>query len=121
MDPPIFTHNLAAGIYDINSDDGYDLDSNSYSLAVAAKAMSTQVNYFLRRAEPGSNNWDTGVKAIYDYFETTDAEYDRTKTYYVEEKVDGITAYVPVESENQFNNYLGDVTMFEKYGIGKVT
>lgn len=121
LDPPIFTHNLVAGIYDINNDDGYDLDSNSYSLAVAAKAMSTQVNYFLRRAEPGSNNWDAGVKAVYDYFETTDVEYDGTKTYYVEEKVDGVTAYVPVESENQFNNYLGDVTMFEKYGIGKVT
>ena len=115
---PIFSLNLVPGEYDINIDDGYDKNSNSYALK--AQAIGGNITYTLKRSNPGSSAWTPLDKSTIkeEYFLTADTERNPAKIYYRQVETDGVYAYVVYESTFDAES---NENIYEKYCVAFVS
>ena len=115
---PIFSLNLVSGEYDINTDDGYDRNPNSYALK--AQAIGGNITYILKRSNPGSAVWTPLDKSTIkeEYFLTTDTERNPAKIYYTRVETDGVYAYLVYESTFDADS---NENIYEKYCVAFVS
>lgn len=116
---PTFLLNLTAGEYDVNTEDTYDEDKNSYALQVQAVG-SGNVTYVLKKATPGSNIWvnqDNSTIKI-EYRKTQDTTRNPSKIYYTPVTKEGVLAYEVYPSEFDANSNGG---VYEQYCVAFVS
>lgn len=119
--PPEFLLDLTSGTYDIDTNDGYDDNPNSYALKVQAVG-SGHISYVLKRAAvPGSGIWtnvpkENEVKKIYS--QTTDTKKNNKKIYYTLVEENGTSAYKIYTSQFDENTNQG---IYEEYCVAFIT
>lgn len=115
---PVFSLNLTPGEYDINTEDGYDQNSNSYALK--AQAIGGNITYTLKKSNPGSAVWSPLDKSTIkeEYFLTTDTERNPAKIYYTRVETNGVYAYPVYESTFDAES---NGNIYEKYCVAFVS
>jgi hypothetical protein len=110
--------NLVSDEYDINTDDGYDKNPNSYALK--AQAIGGNITYTLKRSNLGSAVWTPLDKSTIkeEYFLTTDIERNPAKIYYTRVETNGVYAYPVYESTFDAES---NENIYEKYCVAFVS
>lgn len=123
IEAPNIVADLVEGEYDIGDNDNYDHDPSSYSLLLSATARSARVDYYLSRKEPAEKDWPTATGLLLDpaYLPTKDQTYNENKMYYIEQEENGVVAMQLLNGASDFDYYVGNTEIFEKYGIAKIT